>query len=230
MTSLIRKTMERILVNEITDHMTRNNLISKRQRGSLKGKSTTCNLIEYTDTIANALEEGNAMYVLYTDFSKFFDRIKHKFLLNALENRYGIKGNLLIWIRNWLHGRKQRVVLRNVKTEWKEVKSSVVQGSVLGVLSAILYADSIDGVVGDCHIFKYVDDNKIVKFIKTAEDEGRFQETINDVSRWVEEQNLELNVSKCAVLRFAKRSATKNLHDGQSTSCKPLQKGSGLIC
>ena len=122
----------------------KNNLIKYSQHGALIGKSTTSNLIEYIDEVASSLDQGKTVYALYTDYAKFFDRIPHDLLLHVLYHRYGIKGNLLRWIQNWLHGRKQRVILNNRVTAWKDVNSGVVQGSVLGVCLAILFCDGID--------------------------------------------------------------------------------------
>ena len=50
------------------------------------------------------------MDIIYLDFQKAFDKIPHKRLLHKLA-AHGIGGELLLWIENWLFGRKQRVTL-----------------------------------------------------------------------------------------------------------------------
>ena len=50
-------------------------------------------------------------------------------LLRKLE---GVGGKVFSWIREWLTGRRQKVVLNGKESEWGEVISGIVQGSVLG--------------------------------------------------------------------------------------------------
>ena len=61
---------------------------------------------------------------VFLDISKAFDRVWHDDLIHKLKS-YGISGNLLLLIRNFLSGRKQRVVLNDKSSDWKEIESGV---------------------------------------------------------------------------------------------------------
>ena len=75
-------------------------------------------------------------------------------------HKYGISGNLLSWIRNFVADRQQRVVLNNSSSQWVNVTSGVPQGSVLDPLLFILYVNNItDGLKSTVEMF--ADDSKL---------------------------------------------------------------------
>ena len=67
------------------------------------------------------------------DFSKAFDKVDHEGLLLKLEH-LGISGPLLMWIRSFLVGREQRVVVDGMESVPSKVLFGVPQGTVLGPL------------------------------------------------------------------------------------------------
>ena len=47
-------------------------------------------------------------------------------------SKLGIEGQLMVWIKNFLSGRMQRVVVQEELSQETSVRSGVPQGSVLG--------------------------------------------------------------------------------------------------
>jgi ribonuclease P/MRP protein subunit RPP40 len=74
--------------------------------------------------VAEKLGSGEPVDVIYLDFQKAFDKAPHERLLSKLKAT-GINGKLLRWIRQWLTGRKQRVVINGVMSDWQEVLSGI---------------------------------------------------------------------------------------------------------
>ena len=72
------------------------------------------------------------MRVVFCDISKAFDRVWHKGLLRKLES-IGIRRSLLSWVKNYLSERKQRVVINNSTSSWRDINAGVPQGSILGL-------------------------------------------------------------------------------------------------
>ena len=60
-----------------------------------------------------SLENYEANCQVFCDISKAFDRVWHRGLLHKLE-KYGIKGELLLWIESYLNSRKQKVFVNGV--------------------------------------------------------------------------------------------------------------------
>ena len=124
LTSQMGKIMERIIKEEIVKFLESNNLIINSQHGFRQKRSCLTNLLEFVEKVAEYLDSGEPVDVVYLDFQKAFDTVPHKRLIVRLEE-IGIKGKLLNWIKEWLKGRKQRVVINGKASQWIEVDSGV---------------------------------------------------------------------------------------------------------
>ena len=62
--SVPRKLLERIIRNEIVQHMADNNLFTNCQHELIAGKSCTTQLFEYMEDITEALDKGNGVDII----------------------------------------------------------------------------------------------------------------------------------------------------------------------
>lgn len=106
-------------------------VIIPEQHGFFKGKSTTTNLITFSEYVHRRLDNHQQVDVIYTDFAKAFDKVDHMVLKYKLASS-GVHGDLLRWIISYLENRTQMVKIGSCLSKAIKVTSGVPQGSHLG--------------------------------------------------------------------------------------------------
>ena len=83
---------------------------------------------------------------VFLDISKAFGKVWHAGLVFKLKS-YGVEGELLLLLKNYLQNREQIVVLNGQTSEWRKISSSLPQGSILGPFLFLIYiSDLPDGI------------------------------------------------------------------------------------
>ena len=204
LTSIVCKTMEKIIRDHLVTHMTRNNFFSKKQFGFMSKRSTVLQLLNVIDEWSEALDQGNNVDCIYFDFRKAFDTVAHKRLYNKLKS-YGITDPFLGWIQNFLKERTQRVMINGTASAWEKVTSGIPQGSVLGPILFIIYINDIVEEISS-RIYLFADDTKLFRVIKQEYDREILQSDIDKLVNWSETWLLSFHPDKCKVM---------NIGDGQ---------------
>lgn len=212
LTSIICKIMESIVKDRVVEHLERHYLINSSQHGFMKRKSCLTNLLEFFETVTKEFDKGSPFDIIYLDLAKAFDKVPHKQLIQKLE-AYGISGQTLNWIENWLSDRKQRVVLNGDHSDWKKVLSGVPQGSVLGPLLFVIFIDDIDSAADLISIInKFADDTKLGQVILSDKDRETLQNCLNDICKWANDWGMTFNIGKCHVVHVGRTNPKYTYH------------------
>ena len=115
-----------------------NNILLDVQHGFKKSRSCETPLITLVNDIVKSLNDEGQLDAALLDFSKAFDKVNHRDLCLKVEN-YGIRGELLNWIKNYLSNRTQNVIVERKISDSITVISGVPHGTVLGPLFFVLY-------------------------------------------------------------------------------------------
>jgi hypothetical protein len=112
------------------------------QHGFRPGYSCESQVITVCQDVADALDNGDTIDAIIVDFSKAFDLVPHGRLLTKMA-KSGVDSRVVVWIREFLLGRTQRVRVGGKLSEEVRVKSGVQQGSLLGPLMFLAYVNDI---------------------------------------------------------------------------------------
>ena len=152
----------------------------------------------------NSIEEGHPVDVIYLDYRKAFDSVPFERLLKKL-HAYGVRGKVLLWIREFLRDRSQRVVLADAKSDMATITSGIPQGSVLGPMLFLIYVNDLPEEV--LSTFKlFADDTKLYREIQNDHDKEVLQNDLNELMDWSVKWQLPFNIDKCKVLHLGKNN------------------------
>ena len=227
LTSVVCKVLESIIRDSIVKYFDDNNMIGDSQHGFRQHRSCLTNLLEFMEDMTSAIDRGRPVDIIFLDFQKAFDKVPHNRLLLKL-NSFGIDGNLLRWIQEWLHDREQRVVINGCSSVWNNVSSGVPQGSVLGPLLFLAYINDLDNVVISS-VKKFADDTKLYREVASEEDAKVVQNDLDMLFKWSSDWQMLFNAEKCKVMHvgFGNIKSSYSL-DGTNLKCVNFEKDLGV--
>ena len=149
------------MYKRVYNFLTENNNIYDLQFGFRQKFSTSHVLINLTENIRQALNEGCIGCGIFVDLQKAFDTVDHEILLSKLDH-YGIRGILINWFKSYLSNPKQFVYINGYGSGLAEINCSVPQGSVLGPLLFLLYIDDLNQAIKFCKVHHFADDTDLL--------------------------------------------------------------------
>lgn len=202
LTSVSSKLMEGLIKDQLMATLEENAIIGDHQHGFRTGRSCTTNLIEHIDFVTRMVDAGKSVDTVYLDLSKAFDRVPHQVLVQKLL-AVGVGGHINSWIRSWLTDREQRVVLNGFQSGWSPVHSGVPQGSVLGPLLFIIFANDMNTSV-QSNMLSFADDTKIFRCVSNNAERILLQSDLDKLVLWAKCNGMDFNPEKCKVVRFGR--------------------------
>ena len=109
LTSVVVKIVERLIHKHIMKYLTDFQLLNDNQHGFRASRSCVTQLLQLVHEWFQAMDKLASVDAVFLDFAKAFDKVSHAHLYKL--ECYGIKDQILNWLRDFLTPRKRRVVI-----------------------------------------------------------------------------------------------------------------------
>jgi len=129
--SFLSKLTERVVKEQITDHLSTNSMFNAFQSAYTKFHSTETTLLSVHDHLIQAMDKQQVTGLALLDLSAAFDTIDHSILLHRFSTWFGIRGKAHSWFSSYLSNRSFSVQRSGLKSSSADLSTGVPQGSVL---------------------------------------------------------------------------------------------------
>ena len=194
LTPCLSKMAEELIVNDYIKPAVLK-IIDPRQFGTVPGSSTVMALISmFHKWLGDTDGTGSTIRVLLCDYSKAFDLIDHRLLVNKIK-QLDIPNSVIIWVISFLTCRLQRVKLGyDCFSEWGAVPSGVPQGTKLGPWLFLIMINDLS-VSDPFSFWKYVDDSTVSETVIKG-NPSEVQLAADQIHDWSKENKFQLNCDK----------------------------------
>ena len=196
------KILEKPMLKRLHTFLDNKNIIYDLQFGFRQQYSTSHALINITENIRKALDDGNMGCGVFVDLQKAFDTVDHQILLSKL-NHYGIRGVSNDWFISYLSNRHQYVFINGYDSGLAAINCGVPQGSVLGPLLFLLYINDLNQAIKSCKVHHLADDtNLLCRSNSIKKLNKQVNADLKHLVNWLNANKSSLNVKKTEMVIF----------------------------
>lgn len=223
-TPYLAKLLERHLLDIIAAFVYRQNILHPLQFAFQKGRGTIHGLTHYINTITAKIDQRKKVTMLSLDIEKAYDSVHHRFLLHKLEH-YGLRGNTLNLVHDYLSNRTIRTFCNNTLSDPAVPTVGIPQGTLLSPMFFILYLNDLLALnstfaPNDIGISAYADDTIISFPLNT--DFNSINCALARIHDWFAMNLLQLNCEKTTTMVFHSRGSTVHLPSELAFANTPL--------
>ena len=190
------KIFECILFKRLQSFFTNQGLLSEKQYGFRKNKSTELAILDLISKLLPAFQENKYAICCFLDYTACFDTIDRNRVLTKFD-RYGVRGPSLEILKSYFQNRSQIVCYGEAQSSPLQQELGVVQGSRLGPLLFDIYTNDFNVLCGDDENIQYADDSCLVY---VGEDLNELVYHVNQrmkiIREWCNENKLKINPIK----------------------------------
>ena len=166
-------------------HLEDNNILHDLQHGFRRKRSCESQLLSLVHELMYNHDNNIQSDIILMDFAKAFDKVPQEQLLYKLHAvvRYYID-NIHHWIKSFLTGCTQKVVIDGISSSLISVTSCVPQGTVLGPLLFLIYVNDLPNCIQHSTIRLFANDCILHRSIQSELDTALLQKDIDSLLAW----------------------------------------------
>ena len=199
------KIVEKGLQKRLISFLSKYSVINNAQFGYQAKKNTIDAVSEVVETIRISLCSKEKYYGVFIDLSKAFVTVSHEILLPKCFAD-GLRGKIYDILNSYLTNRQQCISIKKQQSSFGSIFCGVPQVSVLGPLLFLIYVNDLPAFCTNCNVTMFADDTNIYGKV----DDG-INDTIENVSVWMESNKLATNRDKCKAISFVATNETPEI-------------------
>ena len=161
--------------------------------------------------ILKALDRRHGVILILLDMSAAFNTVDHDVLVTRLEQRFGLTGCAIAWIKSYLSDRSQSVKIHGV--------FGVPQGSALGPLLFTIYTTPIGDIIRrhQLNFHLYAEDTQLYVNFELSDDDNKLsslnkiENCVSEVRMWMNANFLKVNEEKTVALYMRQEIIRRNI-------------------
>ena len=212
------KLIERVVVQQLKEYRTENNLFEKCQSAYREFHSTETALLKITNDLLLAMDTKQCGLLVLLDLSAAFDTVNHDILLECLEEDFGLSGTVLAWMHSYLSDREQTVAINVTSSDPQPLTLGLPQGSNVGPGEFPTYASPLFRIARKhgIEIHMYADDTQLYLALNPQEyptAKAQMEACLAEMKEWMAKHHLKLNEEKTEFLVVGSKVALSKISE-----------------
>jgi hypothetical protein len=220
--SFLSKVLEKAALQQVVNYVEESNFLPSYQSAYRQNHGVETSMIKMYSDLLQAVDQGKVCLVVMLDLSAAFDTVDIPILLKILRRDFSITGVPLNWLKSYLSGRSQRVVVNSSTSKCVDLQYGVPQGSCVGPVVFTLYIAALNKVVQKYspELYGYADDHKIALAFYSGDSDNEaatkieLEKCLEDVVTWMSDHKLKMNNTKTEIIIYGTKQqlSKKGLH------------------
>ena len=208
MLPFLSKIFERLMHKRLNSYLKKAKVLCNNQFGFRENSNTSDAVLEALDNIYTSLENWESVATVFLDFSKAFDTVNHRILIQKLEH-LGIRGRANDWFSSYLTNRQQTVCIDKISSTPKTITMGVPQGSILSPTIFLLYINDMAKSSDALKFIHFADDTTVFASHKNLNSvTDAINNGLENIDEWLKANRLSLNVEKTSYMLFSNKKST----------------------